>query len=109
MNCPRCNSPAEYNEFGGGEFTLCCNICGFYSSRTIDTFVDNYPVFRNEELKPLGVVVTDKGNIQYFSESQKQKHILENKTQGFTYFNKEWKYKLIKEKVEKSAEVLIYQ
>ncbi len=79
MFCPRCNSPAQSNDMSGGEYSLTCSVCGYYSARIIDTFVDNYPIYRYVEQKPLGTVITKTVNFQYYTLYQRSKIAIENK------------------------------
>lgn len=97
MKCPRCNSPAYHNVMGGGEFTLLCDFCGFYSARLIDHIHFEHPIFKRILLEPQGVIVTDNKNYQYFSEEQRNmllKFYPENK--GYTYYDskkRKWRLK----------------
>ncbi len=78
MNCPRCNSLAQNNLMSGGEYSMLCSACGYFSARVIDTFVDNYPIYKYIEQKPLGVIVTKKKNIQYYTRYQCSSLLIEN-------------------------------
>jgi hypothetical protein len=98
MNCPRCNSPAHKHESSGGEHSLMCNICGYFTARIIDTFVDDYPIFKYVEQKPLGVVVTKGYNRQYYTRYQCSSLLIECKDCiGYTLCkNGEWLFYDIK-------------
>ncbi len=92
MNCPRCNSLAQNNLMSGGEYSFICSACGYFSARVIDTFVDNYPIYKYIEQKPLGVIVTKDTNIQYYTPYQRSSIVIENKNcLGYTVFKDgEW-------------------
>lgn len=92
MNCPRCTSPVFSKEDRGERF-LACDICGYYHARIYDGEYDGNPIFREFLHEPLGVVVTPKGNFQYYNTEQRDRYLRADKSRGYTYFNgKEWKY-----------------
>lgn len=87
MNCPRCNSLAFYQDFENGEWVISCSICGFHSSQYIESHHGELPIFRSSSNTPLGVVVTIKGNIPYYTKEQKENLLKDSKSRGYTFFN----------------------
>lgn len=93
MQCLRCNSPVNDPFINEHEYRYVCNVCGYYSIRYIDCFVDDHPIYYQKQQSPLGVVVTDKGNIQYFTYSGRANLLENNISYGYTYFEKnKWYY-----------------
>jgi len=94
MSCPRCNVPCSTIRHDSGEHFVSCGMCGYYSARVIDCFVNEHAVYRTILHEPLGVVVTDKGNYQYFTERQLNELLISYDATAYTYKNKNhvWKY-----------------
>lgn len=64
-----------------------CNVCGYHSSQFIEAWHGETPIFSPRTQSPLGVVVTTKGNIPYYTKEQKEKHLKDAKSKGFTFFD----------------------
>ncbi len=109
-NCHRCNSPVIAKNYDGGEFYIICNVCGYYSSRSISDFFDNQAIFKDKTVEPLGVVVTQDSNIQYFSIKGRNDLIAKHKTaKGYTFYSnadKKWYYyKLLTKQITSVATI----
>jgi transcription elongation factor Elf1 len=92
MNCPRCSSLAFYEEYLSDsgevkEWMISCSICGFHSSQFIESFHNGVPIYGSRINTPLGVVVTVKGNIPYYTKEQKERHLVNDKARGYTFFD----------------------
>lgn len=88
MNCPRCNSPAFYEQISIHEFSLICDFCGYYSAKHIEHFHNNHPIFACSLLEPKGVVITNKENYQYFSTSQREALLHTHPdNEGYTFYD----------------------
>lgn len=93
MNCTRCNSPAYFEEFQSGEFIISCSICGFHSSQQIEAYHKGIPIYSANTNSPLGVVMTTKGNIPYYSIKKRDDLLKEKIARGHTYFDgNKWIY-----------------
>lgn len=91
----------------GREFSVSCNFCGYYHINSIERFVGTTEIYHKQELFPMGVVITVKGNIQYFSVSQRDSIIKEYDAAGYTSCHEnKWTTTNLKNVTIKSKELL---
>ena len=96
MNCPRCNSIAYDENLGNGEFSITCELCGYYKSNSIIEFVFGIPKYKEVELNPQGLIFSKKENIQYFSKTQLKAHLELENVLGYSYLkNGKWHIKVL--------------